>query len=128
MRQGGGGCCICDHFLSQKINTSGQIQQSHSGISHLWSITRFMGHNQVEGRGKTHSLQTELKQTDLGFGFLRDAFTNSCGPKALSCHHCEQAQFSKGSSSVRTVQPQFPDLGKFIFFFFKKMLSGSDLI
>ena len=43
-----------------------------------------MGHNQVEGREKTHSLQTELKQTDLGFGFLHDAFTNSRGPKALS--------------------------------------------
>ena len=64
--------------LSQKIHSSEQIQQSHSGNSHLWSMTRFMGHNQEEGRGKTHSLQTELRQIDVRSGFLHDGLTNSC--------------------------------------------------
>lgn len=76
--QGTASVTIFSLSLSQKIHSSEQIQQSHSGNSHLWSMTRFMGHNQEEGRGKTHSLQTELRQIDVRFGFLHDGLTNSC--------------------------------------------------
>lgn len=52
MTQSQGTAPVAISSFSQKIRSSAQIQQSHSGNSRMQSITRFIGHNRRKGKGK----------------------------------------------------------------------------